>query len=189
MPAGLRASDAALADADVLRLSARSPRPKTSSPTANSVTAEPTASTSPASSVPTTLRFGRTESGEETREERVGSAERRSHLRVTVVAWILTRTSSSSGTGRSISAGRSASGGPYLSWTTALMRPSVDRHYVMAFHRAAQRSGAMPSHGCEATPAGARRTPVGDEVIARGLRAYSSSPRWAAIEQQSAVSR
>jgi hypothetical protein len=54
---------------------------------------------------------------------------------VTVVAWILTRTSSSLGTGRSTSSSRSTSGGPYRSKTTALMRslpltdliPTLDR--------------------------------------------------------------
>src|SRR5215211_2816567 len=45
--------------------------------------------------------------------------------RLTVVAWILTRTWSSFGTGRSTSSIRRTSGGPYLSWTTALMVPFV----------------------------------------------------------------
>src|SRR6266511_1628742 len=42
--------------------------------------------------------------------------------RVTVDTWTLTSTSSSFGTGRSTSATRSTSGGPYRSWTTALLR-------------------------------------------------------------------
>src|SRR5512134_2652427 len=41
--------------------------------------------------------------------------------RVTVEAWTLTRTSSCFGTGRATSSTRSTSGGPYRSWTTALM--------------------------------------------------------------------
>ena len=41
--------------------------------------------------------------------------------RLTVVAWIRTRISSSFGTGLSTSASRRTSGGPYLSWTIALM--------------------------------------------------------------------
>ncbi len=45
-------------------------------------------------------------------------------VRVTVVARILMRTSSSLGTGRSTSSMRSTSGGPYRSWTTAFM-PSL----------------------------------------------------------------
>src|SRR5918998_6263886 len=41
--------------------------------------------------------------------------------RVTVEAWTFTRTSSSFGIGRSTSAMRKTSGGPYRAWTTALM--------------------------------------------------------------------
>jgi hypothetical protein len=50
-------------------------------------------------------------------------------VRVTVDAWTLTSASSSFGTGRSTSATRSTSGGPYRSWTTALIpsRPPADR--------------------------------------------------------------
>ena len=48
--------------------------------------------------------------------------------RLTVVAWMRTRISSSFGTGFSTSASRSTSGGPYRSWTTALIPPwRVDR--------------------------------------------------------------
>ena len=43
-------------------------------------------------------------------------------VRVTVEAWTLTSTSSSFGAGRSTSVTRRTSGGPYRSWTTALMR-------------------------------------------------------------------
>src|SRR5215218_2462727 len=46
--------------------------------------------------------------------------------RLTVVAWILTRTSSSFGTGRSTSSTRRTSGGPYRSWTTALISHGHD---------------------------------------------------------------
>ena len=55
------------------------------------------------------------QAGEEAGEERLGAAHSRSRVRLTVVAWILTRTSSSSGTGRSTSSSRRTSGGPYLS--------------------------------------------------------------------------
>jgi len=61
------------------------------------------------------------EAGEEAGDERLGCAEPAVRP-VTVVAWILTRTSSSLGTGRSTSSSRRTSGGPYVSWTTALMR-------------------------------------------------------------------
>jgi hypothetical protein len=89
-------------------------RPKTSSPTANSVTAAPTASTSPASSLPRMFRFGRSKPVK--KRVKNGSASRQPQSdRLTVVAWILTSTSSSLGTGRSTSASRRTSGGPYFS--------------------------------------------------------------------------
>ncbi len=76
--------------------------PKTSSPTSNSVTAAPTASTSPASSMPRILRFGRRRPVKK-RAKNGWAPRRRSRVRVTVVACTLTRTSSSFGTGRSTS--------------------------------------------------------------------------------------
>jgi len=94
--------------------------PNTRSPTAKSVTAEPTASTSPASSRPRILRFGRRSPS--MKRQMNGLARRMwQSVWLTVVARIRTRTSSSLGTGRSTSSMRSTSGGPYLSWTTALI--------------------------------------------------------------------
>src|ERR1700737_5615268 len=101
--------------------------PKTGSPTANSLTALPTASTCPANSVPRIRCLGRRMP--ETRRlinemarplRRLASRVAVSN-RLTVVAWTLTRTSSSAGTGRSTSSSRRTSGGPYLSYTTALI--------------------------------------------------------------------
>jgi hypothetical protein len=101
--------------------------PKTGSPTSNPVAAAPTASTSPASSMPRIFRFGRRRP---VKKRVMNSSADRSpqSVRVTVVAWILTRTSSSLGTGRSTSSSRRTSGGPYLSWTTALMREASLSH-------------------------------------------------------------
>src|SRR2546423_6360832 len=101
--------------------------PKTRSPTANSRTAAPTASTSPANSVPRTRCLGwrrpKTRRLIKLRARplrRLASRVAQSN-RLTVVAWTLTRTSSSLGTGRSTSSSRRTSGGPYLSYTTALI--------------------------------------------------------------------
>ena len=94
--------------------------PKTSSPTANWVTAAPVASTVPASSVARILHFGR-------RRPLIsrlttGSPARiPQSVRLTVVAWTLTRTSSGLGVGLATSSSRRTSGGPYLSQTTALI--------------------------------------------------------------------
>src|SRR5256886_3752865 len=106
--------------------------PKTLSPTANSRTAAPTASTSPANSVPRTRCLGwrrpKTRRLIKLRARplrRLASRVAQSN-RLTVVAWTLTRTSSSLGTGRSTSSSRSTSGGPYLSKTTALISFGVE---------------------------------------------------------------
>src|SRR5919197_4615573 len=98
--------------------------PKTWSPTSNSVTAAPTASTSPANSMPRIFRFGRRRPVKN-RLMKNSALRSPQSVRLTVVAWILTRTSSSFGTGRSTSARRRTSGGPYLSWTTALISPPL----------------------------------------------------------------
>ena len=95
--------------------------PKTSSPASNLVTAAPTPSTTPESSLPRIGRSRPQEAGEDAREERVRCARKPQSDRFTVVATIRMRISSSFGTGLSTSASRRTSGGPYLSWTTALM--------------------------------------------------------------------
>src|SRR5262245_10251723 len=111
-------------------------RPKTRSPGANSVTAPPTASTTPASSMPTTRRFGR-RSPVKAREKNGLAPRKPQSVRVTVDAWTRTRTSSELGTGGSSSSMCRTSGGPYLSWTTALTPSlplallSVDRRAVV----------------------------------------------------------
>src|SRR5256714_14711889 len=118
--------------------------PKTSSPTWNSVTAAPTASISPASSMPRIFRFGRRRP---VKKRVTNSSAERSPLsvRVTVVAWSLTRTSSSLGTGCSTSSSRRTSGGPYLEWMTAFMRVAEDmpgpEHEMVARERAADPHG------------------------------------------------
>jgi hypothetical protein len=94
--------------------------PKTWSPTANSLTAAPAASTTPASSLPRIGCFGR----RMPEIERLRSATARplrrlasrvpQSARVTATAWILTRISSSLGTGRGTSSSRRTSGAPYV---------------------------------------------------------------------------
>src|ERR1039458_668337 len=95
--------------------------PKTQSPVLNSVTAAPASATSPANSVPRIRRFGRRSPVTNRAAKGVPPRSPVSVL-LTVVAWTLTRTSSSLGTGCATSSRRSTSGGPYVSWTTALMR-------------------------------------------------------------------
>src|SRR2546421_1855840 len=160
--------------------------PKTRSPTANSLTAAPTASTSPANSVPRTRCFGRRRPKtrrlikERARPLRRLASRVAQSNRLTVVAWTLTRTSSSLGTGRSTSSSRRTSGGPYLSKTTALIsfrvqdfrdvgarRPAPgnrgggDRHdYTREWYR-----NQLP--GCKNTVCGLRRVvaaEAGDQV-------------------------
>ena len=122
MPAGLCASE------ELARMQANSAwvpnfhglTPKTWSPTTNSLTAAPAASTTPASSLPRIFLFGRRRPV--MNREANGSAARNAvSVRLTVVAWILIRTSLSLGTGRWTSWSRRTSGGPYVSWTTALI--------------------------------------------------------------------
>jgi hypothetical protein len=85
--------------------------PKTSSPTANSVTAGPAASTTPASSLPRIRCRGRR--SPVTRRAARGVPARVSVSdRLTAVARILIRISSALGTGRGTSSIRSTSGGP-----------------------------------------------------------------------------
>ena len=78
------------------------------------VTAAPTASTSPANSSPRIFRFGRW-SPVKKRERKTSALRNPQSVLVTVEAWILTRTSSAPGAGRSTSSTRRTSGGPYLS--------------------------------------------------------------------------
>src|SRR3990172_1609982 len=94
--------------------------PNTWSPTLNSVTAAPTSSTSPASSTPSVRHLGRRRPAKK-RQKNGRAARAWVSVWVTVVAWIRMRTWSSPGTGRSTSSTRRTSGGPYRSWTTALM--------------------------------------------------------------------
>src|SRR5215213_3181994 len=98
--------------------------PKTRSPAANSFTPAPTVSTSPENSVPRIRRFGRATPVKNRLMNGFALRQPQSD-RVTVVACTRTRTWSSFGTGRSTSSIRRTSGGPYLSWTTALMVPFV----------------------------------------------------------------
>src|SRR5438874_6319741 len=97
--------------------------PKTWSPTPNSWTASPTASTSPASSVPRIRCFGRRSPVKKRLMNGLPARTAQSD-RVTVVACILTSTSCSLGTGCSTSSIRRTSGAPYLSKTTALIGPA-----------------------------------------------------------------
>ena len=112
----------ALPHADELRVCAqnRSPvLPKTCSPIANSLMAGPSASISPVSSPPRIRCLGRRMPDmerlrSETTRRYVGKLyDSRSPARLTVVAWILRRTSSVLGTGRSIS---SPSAAPIWNW-------------------------------------------------------------------------
>ena len=84
------------------------------------VTAEPTSSTTPANSMPRIRRLGRRKPIMK-RQKNGFAARMWQSVRLTVVAWTRTSTSSSFGTGRSTSSTRSTSGGPYRSWTTALI--------------------------------------------------------------------
>src|SRR5438067_12508503 len=104
--------------------------PKTRSPTRNAVTAAPTSATSPANSLPRILcRGARNPETPRLISETARPLRRLASLvaqspRVTDTARTLTSTSSSSrGAGFSTSSIRNTSGGPYLSYTTALMSP------------------------------------------------------------------
>src|SRR5438067_10202677 len=150
--------------------------PKTLSPTANSRTAAPTASTSPANSVPRTRCFGRRRPKtrrlikERARPLRRLASRVAQSNRLTVVAWTLTRTSSPLGTGRSTSSSRRTSGGPYLSKTTALISFRVqDFRNVGARGPSPRKHGGDDRHdharewyrnqlpGCKSTVRGRRR--------------------------------
>src|SRR5205823_5272344 len=150
--------------------------PKTPSPTANSLTAAPTASTTPANSVPRTRCFGRRRPKtrrlikERARPLRRLASRVAQSNRLTVVARTLTRTSSSLGTGRSTSSSRRTSGGPYLSKTTALISFGVqDLDHVGARRPSARKRGGDDRHdhtrqrdgdqlpGCKSTVRGCRR--------------------------------
>ena len=108
--AGLRAK-AALSRAQTYSAWAPGLMPKSSSPASNSVTAEPTASTTPASSLPRIGRLGRRRPVK-TREKNGCAARQPQSDRFTVVARTRISISSSFGTGFSTSASRSTSGGP-----------------------------------------------------------------------------
>jgi hypothetical protein len=85
--------------------------PNTRSPAENDVTALPTASTTPANSVPRTVAFGFT-SPEKNRTMKGLPARKPQSVRFTVVACTLTRTSPSFTAGVSTSETRTTSGGP-----------------------------------------------------------------------------
>src|SRR4029077_3157054 len=155
IPAGMCAIRAL---AGIVRNSAGAPNlspvvPKTRSPTANSLTAVPTPSTSPANSAPRIRGLARRMPETRRLKSEMARPLRRLASRVavsnrlTVVAWTLTRTSSSAGTGRSTSSSRSSSGGPYLSYTTALISFGVqDLHDVGARRPAAWNPGSDHRH-------------------------------------------
>jgi hypothetical protein len=119
--AGFRAST----DSGAIAYSAKPPlrlrlSPYTSSPGRNRVTAGPTASTHPAMSEPSVRR-----AGERSPPMREYSGEPRrvsQSLRLTEVAAILTSTCRPAGDGLGRFSIRNTSGGPYRSYTTALIR-------------------------------------------------------------------
>ena len=85
--------------------------PNTRSPGANPLTSAPTASTTPANSVPSTGCFGRSQPVKNRAIHGVALRSPQS-VRLTVVEWTRTRTSPGPGTGRGISARCRTSGGP-----------------------------------------------------------------------------
>src|SRR6202022_3002830 len=173
MPAGICAIRALTG---IARYSACAPNlspvvPKTRSPTANSVTAAPAASTSPANSVPRTRCLGRRRpetrrlSNEMARAPRRLASRGAGSNRLSVVAWTLTRTSSSLGTGRSTSSSRRTSGGPYRSYTTALISFSVQHlHDVGARRPAAWNPGGDHRHD-DASQRYRNQLPGGKDVV------------------------
>ena len=94
--------------------------PNTRSPGANPVTSAPTASTTPANSVPSTGFLGRSQPVKNRAIHGVALRSPQS-VRFTVVECTRTRTSPGPGTGRGISARCRTSGGPNFVWTTARM--------------------------------------------------------------------
>ena len=131
-PVGHLREQAALANAHVAPRSHRSFRPKTRSPTANSVTADADRLDLAGELIPRIRRLGR-RSRHEAPDERLAARMWQS-VWLTVVARTRTRTSSSFGTGAGTSSMRSTSGGPV---------PVVhDRS-----HRAAHRAAPPVGHG------------------------------------------
>src|SRR6185369_3921009 len=119
--AGLRAST----DSAAIAYSAKPPlrrrlSPYTSSPGRNRVTAGPTASTHPAISEPSVRRAG--ERSPPMREYRGEPRRVSQSLRLTEVAAILTSTCPAVGDGLGSCSIRNTPGGPYRSYTTALIR-------------------------------------------------------------------
>ena len=99
--------------------------PKTSSPTRNRETRTPTASTTPAMSIPGTGCLGRRRPPPMIRSTYGTPSTVCQTSAWTDAARTRTSTSSSRTTGRGTSRTTSASGDPYRSWTTALMRRAV----------------------------------------------------------------
>src|SRR3984893_7655503 len=173
MPAGICAIRAL---AGIVRNSACAPNlspvvPKTWSLTAKSLTAAPTASTVPANSVPRIRCRGRRMpetrrlSNEMARPLRRLASRVAVSNRLTVVAWTLTRTSSSAATGRSTSSSRRTSGGPYLSYTMALISFGVeDLHAVGARRPAAWNPGGDHRHD-DAAQRDRNQLPGGKDVV------------------------
>src|SRR2546423_2905630 len=157
--------------------------PKPWSPTANSSPPAPTASTSPANSLPRIRCFGRRMPEIERLMTVIAGPLRRlasrvaQSPRVTAVARTLTRTSPSFGAGRSTSSSRKTSGGPYLSYTTALM--SRPRSVSKLFRGHRRRPEGRPIEILHARPAqkGHRPHHLGAEHGDRHLdTALSSRP-------------
>jgi hypothetical protein len=101
-------------------------------------------------------------------------------VRMTVVAWTLTRTSSSLCTGRSTSSSRRTSGGPYLSWTTALIASSaLDLTQAVAQQFQERRFRDRPVRGVQRTVPFERSNPASAAraaSIASGLN--GNTLRW-----------
>jgi hypothetical protein len=89
----------------------------------------------------------------------------------TVTAWILTRTSSSFGTGRLTSSSRRTSGGPYLLWTTALLGSLPLFGSLETMDRAAVIARRPARHGSAGLP------PAGLVKPATALRHHARDPR------------
>ena len=138
--------------------------PKTRSPSSNSLTAAPTASTSPANSSPRTLPLRSKQPGDEPADEELGAAKPGIGPRDGGCVH-LTRTSSSLGTGGSTSSSLRISGGPYLSWTTALMRAPPPPDSPQAMGRCRSPSGRrFPSSGRSRRTSSPRRRPPADSA-------------------------
>src|SRR5438477_2259076 len=104
------------------------------------------ASTCPENSMPRIGFFGRRRPVK-ARLMTSSALRRPASVRLTVVAWTLTRTSSSLDTGRSTSSSRRTSGGPYLSKTTALISFGVqDLDHVGARGPSPRKRGGDDRH-------------------------------------------